>query len=160
MTFAKGTKVPVSRSKAEIEALLMKHGATQYNAGWDAKLGLSRVVFQLHDRMFRFDVPLPSPDGFRVTKGRSKRSAADAQSAANKEHMRLWRARLLITKAKLEMIESGESDVNAEFLADMMLADGSTVRETIIPKIDKSYAAGLMPKLDMLALPAKGGTGR
>jgi hypothetical protein len=157
--FAQGTKVPVARSKAEIESLLMKHGATQFNSGWDTKLGLTRVVFQLRDRMFRFDVPLPNPENFRTTKGRAKRNAADAASAANKEHMRLWRARLLITKAKLELIESGESDVNAEFLADMMLKDGSTVRETIIPQIDKSYTSGLMPKLDMLALPAKGGTG-
>jgi hypothetical protein len=155
--FAKGTTVPVAKSKAEIEALLLKHGATQYNAGWDAKRGLSRVVFQLHDRMFRFDVRLPNVEDFRVTKGRVKRSAADAKSAAEREHMRLWRVRYLIVKAKLELISERESTVEAEFLSDMMLPDGTTVRETIIPQIDRSYESGLMPELDMLALPAKGG---
>jgi hypothetical protein len=159
MTYAKGTKVPVAKSKADIEALLMKHGATQYNAGWDSKLGLSRVVFQLHDRMFRFDVRLPSTAEFRITKGRSKRNDADARAAADKEHMRLWRARLLIIKAKLELISEGESTVESEFLSDMMLADGSTVRETILPKIDASYESGRMPKLELPGLPARGGTG-
>ena len=155
MTYAKNTKVPVSKSKADIEALLLKHGATQYNAGWDANLGLSRVVFQLHGRMFRFDVRLPSADEFRQA-GRRRRNDADARSAADKEHMRLWRARLLIIKAKLELISEGESTVESEFLSDMMLADGSTVRETIIPRIDESYEQGLMPKLDLVGglLPA------
>ena len=38
MTFAEGTSVPVERSKAELDGLLAKHGASQRAMGSDDEL--------------------------------------------------------------------------------------------------------------------------
>ena len=151
--YAEGTKVPVEKSKAEIERLLRKHGATQFTSGWDDEKGISRMMCRMQDRMFRFDVLMPDPEAYRLTEGGRERSDKDAEAAAEKEHQRRWRARLLIIKAKLEMIASGESDVATEFMADLLLPNGTTVRETLLPRIDKAYETGKMPSMSLPALP-------
>lgn len=36
-TYAIGTSVPVERSKAEVERMLARYGATKYASAWDAR---------------------------------------------------------------------------------------------------------------------------
>jgi len=155
MGYAEGTKVPVEKSKADIELLLRKHGATQFQSGWDAEQGVSRMTVRMNERIFRFDVWYPDPEVFRYTEQGRERSDKDTEAFAEREHRRRWRARLLIIKAKLEMIESGESTVQEEFMADLLLPDGSTVREALLPRIDQAYETGKMPSLSLPALPAR-----
>lgn len=154
MAYAEKTKVPVEKSRAEIEELLRKHGATQFQSGWDDETGVHRMMVRMDERMFRFEVYQPDLEEYRETEGGRTRSDYDALNAAEGEYRRRWRARLLIIKAKLEMIASGESDVQSEFMADLLLPDGSTVREAIVPKIDKAYKTGKMPSMSLPALPA------
>jgi len=154
VAYAEGTKVTVERSKAEIEGLLRKHGATQFQSGWDEETGVSRMMVRLDGCMFRFEVFQPDLEDFRETTSGRTRSDTDVAAFAEKEYRRRWRARLLITKAKLEMIASGESNVQDEFLADLLLPDGSTVRESLTPKIDRAYKTGKMPSMSLPALPA------
>jgi hypothetical protein len=158
MGYAEGTKVSVEKSKADIEQLLRKHGATQFQSGWDADQGVSRMTIRMQERIFRFDVWYPDIEVYRYTEQGRERSDRDAEAFAEKEHRRRWRARLLIIKAKLEMIESGESSVEEEFMADLILPDGSTMRETFVPKIEEAYATGKMPSMTLPALPEKGKT--
>lgn len=58
-----------------------------------------------------------------------------------------WRRLLLITKGKLELVADSESSIEREFLADILLPDGSTVHQQLGPRLAESYSTGEMPRL-------------
>lgn len=58
-TFAKGTSVAVERSRAELDALLKKHGATSRVIGQDDEHDRAVVGFALAGGRFRLNIPLP-----------------------------------------------------------------------------------------------------
>ncbi|GAG36103.1 unnamed protein product [marine sediment metagenome] len=58
-----------------------------------------------------------------------------------------WRALSLVIKAKLEAVESGISIFEEEFLAHIVLPDGRTIGDFMIPQIKTIYSSGKMPKL-------------
>ena len=58
-----------------------------------------------------------------------------------------------MVKAKLEAVEAGISIFEREFFSDIVLPDGRTVGEYVLPQVEESYRSGLMPPL----LPAIGG---
>lgn len=60
---------------------------------------------------------------------------------------RRWRALSLSIKAKLETVASGISEFETEFMAYMVLPNGKTVAENILPEIARAYETGKMPKL-------------
>jgi hypothetical protein len=71
--FAYKTQVPADRSRSEIEKLLMAHGCSQYMTGLDYTSNLARVQFRAHERIIRFEVPLPargSRDGEQLERQR------------------------------------------------------------------------------------------
>jgi hypothetical protein len=70
--------------------------------------------------------------------------------------MRRWRSLLLRIKAKLEAIADGMTTVEEEFLANLMLPDGSTVIEEVLPRLAVAYETGKMPQL-LPGLPAPRG---
>lgn len=144
--YAEKTKVPVERSKAEIEKVLRKHDATGLLMAWDETRGVSVVQFRIADRMVRLRVTEPDPGDFQLTEAGWERSDAAIRDAVAKENRRRWRALLLITKAKLELIESGESTVEREFMPDLLLPDGTTLEERITPKLAAAYDSGKMPR--------------
>ena len=147
MAYAQGTTVPVSRSKAEVESILRKAGATGYMCGWDSERGYTRVQCKLGGRMLLFEVWEPSVVEMKVTEAGRKRNLTAAKQAAVKETRRRWRGLVLIIKAKLEFIETGASSIDAEFLANLMLPDGSTVGSHAMPGVQRAYETGKMPKL-------------
>lgn len=53
----------------------------------------------------------------------------------------------MIIKAKLEMVYSGDTTFEREFMADILLPDGTTVGEVMVPQLAASYADGAMPSL-------------
>jgi|SRR5580765_1985729 len=124
MTYALRTKVPISRSKQEIEAVLAKHGAKKF--AYYVETTRASVVFEAADRRIRFDLPLPEGE--------------------QKQRER-WRAMLLCIKAKLESVESKIETFEEAFLAHVVMPDGSTVSEGLIPQIRIAYKDGSMPSL-------------
>ena len=48
----------------------------------------------------------------------------------------------MIIHAKLEAVEIGLSTYDREFMADIMLPDGRTVGQRVLPKIDTAYKGG------------------
>lgn len=145
--YAEGTSVPVEKSKADIERLLRNHGATGMLTAWDDDRGISVVQFRLEGRMVRMQVLDPDVGEYRVSPGGVRRSGEQARSAAMREHMRRWRALMLVIKAKLELIEGGGSTAEREFMADLLLPDGSTLGDNIGPKLEAAYKSGKMPSL-------------
>jgi hypothetical protein len=147
--FAEGTEVTVDRSRAELEALLDKHGATEVLVHRGAQR--STLIYRLGGRMIRQVVTYPDAAAYERVDPKNKWSAKRKPEAVKRmqeaEWRRRWRAQLLILKAKLELIASGESTVDREFLADTMLPNGETVAEAMLPRIAQAYETGEMPPL-------------
>jgi hypothetical protein len=140
--YAEGTTVPANQTKREIEDLLVKHGAR--GVGIATSPERAQVMFGLADRMMRFTIPLPSDTDRAVTHteaGRARKAPARHQALAA-EQRRVWRALLLVLRAKIESAESGVETIEEAFLAHIVLPDGGTVAEKVIPQIESAYATG------------------
>lgn len=151
--YAKNTVVSAEKSRAELEELLRAAGATEINIWTSQKQ--SQFAYRIAGRMVRHVVDYPELDSFQKqnAKGTALLKADQLVRAADQEWRRRWRALVLIVKAKLEMVGSGCSTFEQEFLADILLPDGTTVGAAIVPKLERAYKTGLMPK-SFLSLPA------
>jgi len=141
--YAEGTEVSAEKSRAELEALLRRHGATEF--GIYTGTEQTMFLYRIHGRMVRHKVlvpPLPKLTSVRRVHGRALQDVA--QRAQDAEWRRRWRALVLVVKAKLEIIASGGSTFEGEFLADILLADNQTVGEAIMPRIAEVYSTGSM----------------
>lgn len=143
--YAQDTNVPVDRSRAEIERTLQRYGATAFSYGWDGDRAV--IMFQAAGRRIRFDLETPHLSEFKVTPAGQRRTAIQAEAAREKAVRQRWRALLLVIKAKLEAVEVGIVTFEAEFMAHVMLPDGSTVNDWMGPQLDEVYATGAMPEL-------------
>jgi hypothetical protein len=147
MAYATTTEVPVERSKAQIEALLMKYGAQGYHTGWQAATpddpGWDAVEFMWKGKVIRFRVPRPSPlkaDGKSLQPWATDRygwKLADAklQKAIEQQNRSRWRVLFLVIKAKLEAVEAGVSIFEDEFLSFIVTNSGRTVGEILLPRL-------------------------
>ncbi len=152
MSYAEGTSVPVERSKAEIDGMLQRHGATQRMQAVDDDRGLAVVGFTMGGRQIRLEVPLPKIASFSKPAG--ARSTWNRERVYEQACRERWRAVALLTKSKLEAIALGISSVEREFLADLALPNGKTVHTFMREGIAEAYASGKMGTLPMLG-PAK-----
>jgi hypothetical protein len=146
MSYAEGTSVTAERSQQEISATLRRYGAAGFMFGEDN--GRAVVAFRAHDRMVRFVLPLDiDRRQFSTTPSGRSRDAASIDKAIQGEHRRRWRALALAIKAKLEVVETGIASFEDEFLANLVLPDGSTVGDWAQPQIAAAYESGHMPSL-------------
>lgn len=151
--YAATTEVSSDRSRAEIERTLDRYGATKFMYGWDQDRAI--VGFQISDRQVRFVLPMPDhadPEFTRTPTGRA-RAETQVREAYEQAVRQRWRALNLVIKAKLEAVDAGIVTFDAEFLAHIVLPDGRTVSEDVVPKIEQAYANHQVPEL----LPSFGG---
>ena len=146
--YAAGTDVDVGRSREELERIVVRYGASAFGYGWED--GTAVVQFKASGRFVKFTLPMPDP-GDRVFTHTPERGHARSEAAAVKAWEQAvkqrWRALALVVKAKLEAVESGITSFDEEFLAHLLLPDGSTVGETAIPGVALAYERGGMPRL-------------
>lgn len=160
-TYAKGTTVDPGRSRAEIESVLARYGATSFGYATEESVERSRamVTFIARGRQIRFLMDLPSRTDkeFTHTPERGTRRSADAAFKAWEQACRQrWRALALVIKAKLEAVDSGIVTFEAEFLAHTIVpGTGQTVAEQIEPGLAHAIETGTAPKL--LQITAGGG---
>jgi hypothetical protein len=155
MPYAENTSVPADRSRNEIERTLQRYGASQFMYGYDESH--SMIAFAMGGKQVRFVLPMPDKNDPRFTmtpSGRRKRDASSMLAEYEKATRQRWRALALVIKAKLEAVESGITVFEDEFLAHIVLPDGSTAGDWMRPQIDNVYASNQMPKKLMLALPS------
>lgn len=153
--YAENTSVSVEKSKAEIEAMLMRHGASQFISGWQDD-GKAMVQFRMHGRYVRFILELPDPESreFKQTPSRRyARTAEEAHKAWEQACRSRWRALCLCIKAKLEAVAAGITTFETEFLPHTVLGNGRTVADEMLPRLTKHYETGLVAD----ALPMLGG---
>ena len=153
MAYAENTSVPVEKSRAEIERLLMKHKCSKFLAGVDHEAHRATVQFQAHNRIVKFEIALPDPSDpkwKRIKGSYLQRTAAGLEKVVAQEERTRWRALLLVVKAKLEAVESGIATFEDEFLAHVLLPNQQTVAEYIGPTVAQIYETGRMPPDRML----------
>lgn len=131
MPYAATTDVSVDRSRAAIEALLARHGASAFAYGWDPTH--DRIQFHIDGRTVRFLLPKVDQAKFTHTAGGRPRAQNSILLAVRQADRQRWRALFLVIKAKLEAIESGIAVFEQEFLAFLVLGDDMTVGDRIVP---------------------------
>lgn len=124
--YAETTRVPVARSRAEIERTLARYGADAFGYGSEGRCRL--VTFRAGGRHVRIDIVLP-------------------EGCTEQQERQKWRALLLTIKAKLEAVESGIATFEEEFMAYVLLPSGETVGEWAQPQLRDVYSTGQMPSL-------------
>jgi hypothetical protein len=144
--YAQNTEVSVDRSRMEIERTLTRYGAHAF--AYATENNKAMISFKMKQRMVRFILDLPPIEDYRKTPGRG-RDRTDADTYKNWEQAcrQCWRALSLVIKAKLEAVESGISVFEEEFLAHLVLPDGKTVGQFMLPQVEAAYESGKMPKL-------------
>lgn len=144
--YAENTSVPVERSQAEIERILQRYDASSFMRGWDQERAV--LAFTINKRQIRMIVAMPARDEFKYTAQGKLRTSADAITASWEQACRQrWRALALVVKAKLEAVDAGISTFEDEFLAHIVLPDGRTTGQWMIPQIDQAYETAVMPPL-------------
>lgn len=144
MTYAADTSISVARSKADIESLITRRGASSF--GTLTEPGRSVILFKLNDRAVRFSVPLPDAEDPRFQPIRKRYGKTDEQRRYENWEQAcrsLWRALFLVVKAKLEAVESGITTFEDEFMAHLVIGPkGQTVSETILPQLNEMRDTG------------------
>jgi hypothetical protein len=132
--FAEKTKVPVIQTRGEIERMLGRFKCSSYGTAVDYEQRKARVQFKAHDRIIRFELTLPDPGRHRV------------KEKFEQEERRVWRALMLVIKAKLEAVENSIATFEEEFLAHVVMPNDQTVATILQPIIADAYARGQMPR--------------
>jgi hypothetical protein len=148
--FAADTSVSVERTRAEIERLIIKYGATStafFNGPTEAM-----IAFEASERRILFRLPLPGREEPRFTtyqRGTTtyQRTAEAAFAQWEQACRQRWRALALVIKAKLEAVESGITTFEDEFMAHIVMPDGQTVATHVKPRIAQAYATETMTPL-------------
>jgi hypothetical protein len=152
MTYAANTSVTVARSRAELEELVLRHGATDIMTGTLTEAAqFSFIAFRLAGRNLLLKVPDPTLDDIpRETPGGRRQKESVRRKKAEQLRRARWRLLVIATKAKLELIEAGQGSVEAEFLANIVTHGTTTLGESLRPQLEQ---LGESPPL----LPAPGG---
>ena len=117
MPYASETRVPVDRTRLEIETLLVKHKCENFALGFVVAPRKVRIEFQMNRRRIRFELPLPP------------------QGKEQQERAR-WRGLLLAIKAKLDSVERGIETFDEAFLAHVVMPDGRRFGEISVPQLE------------------------
>lgn len=142
--YAKGTKVSVENSRSELEKVLKRYGADVFSYGADDTRAV--IQFRAQGKHVKFELHYPPLSDFRWTRTTTRTSAQ--QGVAREQRVReLWRALVLVVKARLESVESGIESFEQAFLPYLQLPDGQTAGEFLLPQIETAYELGEMPSL-------------
>lgn len=123
--YAEDTKVPVERTRVEIEKTLKRFGASQFVYGDNGEYAV--VGFSAHDRQVKFYLSI-------------------AGLTPRQERQR-WRALAMVIKAKLVSVEDEIEEFENAFMANIVLPDGQLVGDWLRPQLDQTYLEGKMPPL-------------
>ncbi|WIB65359.1 hypothetical protein [Curtobacterium sp. MCBD17_040] len=149
--YAASTDVSSEKSLTEIKRTVTRYGATHF--GFLDEPGRASVAFRLGDRQVRFALPLPDRQAREFahhSRGVREKQAADRlyEQAIRQR----WRALALAVKAKLEAVESGIGEFDAEFYAYLVLPNGRTMFEETRDQVIHAIEAGATGRL-MLEAP-------
>lgn len=150
-TYAHDTKVPVSKSRADIEHLLKRWGCDGRRWTEDDRARLVTCEFRWRfegvDYGARFRLQLPS-DEVLVLQFKRTPTALQLQTAREQRWRALHRVLLLTITAELNAVEAGLKTAPEAFLPYLVGADGLTIAEVAIPRLRQLYESGAAALLD------------
>lgn len=146
--YATQTEVPVERSKAEIEQMLIRYNATAFTTGWNTNSAM--IAFELKELHVRFVLPWPDRNDVKFKKKKVRNyykqlTQIQSDRVFDQAIRQRWRALALVVKAKLEAVECGISTLEREFLAFIVMPGGERIGDWIIENAIPSIRAGKMP---------------
>lgn len=121
MPYAARTSVPEAKTRSEIEQMLHKAKAT--SVGVFTSTDSAAIAFEMRDRRIIFKLAMPKGDDRKAAQVRRRK----------------WRALHLSIKAKLTSVEDGIESFEDAFLAHVVMPDGTTVSESVRPRIASAY---------------------
>jgi hypothetical protein len=127
MRYASRTRVPATKSRAEIESVVLRYKADQFGSALDDERGRAMVQFRMRSWLVRFILPLPKQN-------------------SEQDHRQRWRALLICIKAKLEAVESGITSFEEEFLPHIVTPRGDTFGEWAVPQLREMQKSGQLPR--------------
>ena len=101
------------------------------------------------------DEPLEALVAFELALRSYKISVDIGGDAHDQRRRSAWRALLLVIMAKRQAVEQSIFTIEHDFLAFVVMPDGSTAGDWLQPQIELAYQSGAMPLL-LLPPPAKG----
>lgn len=139
--YAENTSVPSDQSRMEIERTIRKYGASGFSYKWIDRPGksMAMIEFGMGNRCIRFVLVMPDRNEFDTTETGRQRKPNQVELEYEKAIRQRWRALALVVKAKLEAVESGITTFEHEFMAHIVLPDGKTVADHVIPSIQVAY---------------------
>ncbi len=147
--YARGTSVGIERSREELERILARYGADQFM--YAISKGEAAVGFTFKQITYKIEIKMPSRDECKSTPtGRYSRSEKAIDDAWDQAKRQTWRALVLFIKGKLEGVEQGFSSIEKEFLAHVLLADGTKFGDHAQEAIQIALREGRMPRISFL----------
>lgn len=151
MAYAVDTSVPVEKSRAELEGILLRYGAARFAYMTDEKQAV--IGFVAYGKAVKFVLPLPDRAAYSTKKRYSRKVACtpeETQKLWEQACRSRWRALTLVVKAKLEAAETGITSFEKEFLAHFVMPGGGTFGDYAIPKIEEATRSGKMPTMQLI----------
>ena len=132
--YAKNTTVPASKSKVQVQELLVNYGIDEFFFGTSPRG--DGIGFKYEGRVYKHNVPMPDHDDYATDK--------QYEQAVRQR----WRIFYMSLKMKLEEIQSGGMTFEDQFLAMMVLPDGTTVSDFMrLPENVAMLQKSKMPRL-------------
>ena len=141
--YAEQTAVPAGRSIEQIKWNVGRFGATEF--GYHECAERATVGFVIEGLRFEMMVPLPDAADSRRTPTGKVRAKAAAAAQHNAEIRRRWRALAVVVKALLVAVDEQIMDLRQAFMPYIVMANGVTVAENLLPVIEKAAKAGELP---------------
>jgi hypothetical protein len=151
LKYANHTTVPASKSRAEIERLVLGYAGRDASFSYGQGMGKAMIFFVANGRRVKFVLPLPTyEEGKVASKRKRQRSEAtkpQIEAWMDTEERRRWRSLLLAIKAKLETVQTGIFTFEEEFLSHIITGDDD---KTIFEKLVSTEAGHkILPALDV-----------
>lgn len=149
--YAQETTVSVEKSRAEIETILTRYGATSFAYMIEDKHAI--IGFKANGKFVKFVLPLPDRQDKkfwsrdRCYRGSYQNTPEEAAKKWEQACRSLWRSLCLCIKAKMEACAAGITSFEKEFLAHIVLPGGETLAERILPEVEQIYKTGVTPRL-------------
>lgn len=96
------------------------------------------VIFEIQDYQVKIDLPVPQKADFRLSPTGNSRKPDAIEKAFLKAIDTRWKVLALVIKAKLQAIEHGVTSIENEFLAQIVLSENRTIRDTVASQLTES----------------------
>lgn len=141
--YAEGTSVPVDRSLTQLQQLIERFGADQFALVTAPKRAV--IGFSYRGRAVRYELQLPDkmdPRFFKTPTGRERRNQEASLIAWEGECRSKWRSLYLLVKALFVAVEEGLLDFDRAFMHDIVMPDGKTVGQHLLPTVQRACSSG------------------